>query len=425
MRALAILKGKMWLQRFLGDERRFLAVLVFVSLAVRIAAACLTYGTEDVDSWKIVSEVLAQGKNPYEHTHFLRWPPLWMGVIFGVQHLADSLNWSFTTLIKIPPVVADAAIAIVLYYYFKSRQEIHRARLSSILYAINPISILIVAVHGQFDSITVLFLLWSLYFMERHTDESDVYVAAILLGLAIFSKTWPLLLLPLFISRISGFRAKVVFLGIALIPFVVSLSTLYVLTPDHIYRKVVRYGGIAGWWGIPSLPNVIRHPVTNRIAELYAKVGRYLLLLAMGALALVYGRVQRRKSPSLLEALVVGISLIYLILPGYGTQYMVWILPFALIYSWTNRSARYLLIIIALELIIEYAFRPYNGMLGGWVIKPPSLRPKRFYADYGSSRDLALTNILRWPLWLYFGWFLTKILASWRPLVITSERTGD
>jgi Gpi18-like mannosyltransferase len=163
-----------WLRRTLQDQRYFLIALVLISFTLRLAGALLTYGTEDVTSWEIVGETLLEGQNPYQYTHFLRWPPLWMMIIFVIKHLSLFFDVRFVTLIKAPPIIADTIIAVVIYYYFVNKYEaVSKGRLYAILYAINPISILIASIHGQFDSIPALFPVLSLYFVEGYKEVSD------------------------------------------------------------------------------------------------------------------------------------------------------------------------------------------------------------------------------------------------------------
>jgi Gpi18-like mannosyltransferase len=403
------------LQDCFHDNGRFVMGLLIIGFTVRLVVALFTYGTEDVASWEIVGEALLQGQNPYQYTHFLRWPPLWMITIFAVKHLSLSLHLDFATLIKIPPIIADVAISVVIYYYFANKRRARsKGRLYAVLYAVNPISILIVAVHGQFDSIPVLFLLSSLYFLERSRGATDLSIAAMLLSLAIFAKTWPLLLVPLFVAHAPGRKARMAFLAISLLPCLVSVATLYALTPTDIYFKVVRYAGISGWWGFTSFYNVVQHPATKFMFDLYSSTGSYLLGLALGSLSLYYYKQHKARGLSLLEAVVSGILLIYILAPGYGTQYLIWIVPFVIIYSYRNRLARYFLVLASLELMIEYVFRPYNGTLGEWVRKSQDLRSEHFYASYAAPRDMVVTNLLRWPLWIYCGLFLATIFKRWR-----------
>lgn len=403
------------LQRCLQSHRCLVIGLLFTGFALRLAAALFTYGTEDIASWEMVGEVLLQGQNPYKHTSFLRWPPLWMITIFAIKHLSLSLHLDFATLIKIPPITADVAIPVVIYYYFANkRRSISRGRLYAAMYVVNPISILVVAIHGQFDSITVLFLLLALYFVEGYKEEADLFIAAVLLSLAIFTKSWPLLLMPFFVAHVPGRKAKAAFIVVSLLPFLISVSTLYALTPTDVYHKLVRYAGNTGWWGFTSFYSVVQHPATKFILDFYSSIGSYLLLLALGGMSFYYYKLHQSRVLSLLEALVGGVLLIYVMAPGYGTQYMTWIVPFAIIYSCRNKLARYFLVLVSLELMMEYTFRPYSGILGEWVLKSQNLRSEQFYASYASPTDMAVTNLLRWPLWIYCGLFLTTIFRRWR-----------
>jgi hypothetical protein len=389
--------------------------LLLIGLILRLVAALFTYGTEDVASWGMVGETLLRGENPYRYTYFLRWPSLWMVTIFAIKHLSLALRWDFATLIKIPPIIADVAIPVVIFCYFTRKYgDAGKGRVYALLYAINPVPILITAVHGQFDAVPALFLLLSLYFVDRYEEVADLFVSAIFLGLAIFAKSWPLLMVPFFLAHVSGRKPKAAFLVTSLLPFLVSVATLYALTPADVYYKVGQYKGLPGWWGFTSFFNVVQHPATKFISDLYARIGNYVLLLALAGMYIAYYRLRHSRSQGLLEALVGGILLIYVLTPGYGTQYLAWIVPFVIMYSCESKTARYFLVLASLELLIEYVFRPYTGVLGEWVLKSRDLRSEAFHAAYGSPTDVTVTNLLRWPLWICCGLFLATILRGWQ-----------
>ena len=48
----------------------------------------------DVFSWIAVAHELRAGANPYETTTFLNWPPLWLVVIWALDHVSRAL-WRF------------------------------------------------------------------------------------------------------------------------------------------------------------------------------------------------------------------------------------------------------------------------------------------------------------------------------------------
>jgi Gpi18-like mannosyltransferase len=402
-------------RRLFQSEVGYVIGLFLVAFLLRMFIATSVYGTEDVYSWEMVGQALANGQNPYQATHVLRWPPLWMITVFFAQHLSDRIHIDFATLIKVPPILADIAIAVTIYYYFaRLRKDSRRGRLWAGLYAVNPISILAVVAHGQFDSIPTLFVLLSLYFLESGTREASLPFSSICLGLAIFAKTWPVLLLPLFIAHVPGLRSKVAFLITALLPYLLSVATLYVLTPNDILHKVVLYRSVTGWWGFTSFYSVVPSAVTGLILDLSSRFGIFVLLAAMVGLAYQYHRLRRDRHVAFLEALIGGILLFYVLTPGLGTQYLAWIVPFAVIYADTSRFARYFLVLVSLELAIEYVFRPYICSLLEWIAPVPSLRSECFRAVYGTPIDKAITNVLRWPVWLSCGFFLARILRGWR-----------
>jgi hypothetical protein len=405
-------------RKFFQQTHYFVLLVILVALALRLIPAVTTYGTEDVWSWNIVGEALARGENPYQVTHFLRWPPLWMIVILAVKSLSVSLSIDFVPLIKLPPILADVAIAVVIYYYFANRRHnLKQARRLALLYAVNPVSILIVAVHGQFDSFPVLFLLISVYYAVADASELDLVVASIFFGLAIFAKGWPLFLLPLFIARLPGLKLRAIGLTIAVLPYVLSVGTLYALTPRDVLFKVIVYSSQTGWWGFTSFKSVFPGALSADISDLYGGVGSVVLLLAESALGVYYARRSLVKSVDFATVILAGLLLFYVLTPGYGTQYLMWVVPFIVIAAEVDRWAYAYLALISIELLIEYLFRPYLCGIGGWVRQSPSLRSECFNTWYGKPLDMTVTNILRWPIWIASGVYLLALFRRWRRAV--------
>jgi Gpi18-like mannosyltransferase len=402
-------------QKFFRQTHYFVLIVIVIALALRLILAITTYGTEDVASWNAVGEAIARGENPYRVTHFLRWPPLWMIIILAVKSLSVSLPATFTTLIKLPPILADVAIAVVIYYYFAYRRHnLTRARRLALLYAFNPVSILIVAGHGQFDSIPTLFLLLSAYFAVAEASDIDLVIAAIFFGLAVFAKGWALFLLPLFIARLPGFKLKAIGLALALFPYVLSVGTLYALTPKDVLYKVLVYASLPGWWGLTSFASVIPGSLSTAMSDLYNRAGSVVLLLAECVLGVYYARRSVVKPIDFTTATLAGLLVFYVLTPGYGTQYLLWVVPFVIIAADTDRWGYVYLALISVELLIEYLFLPYACGLGEWILQPHGLRSECFHTWYGAAQDIAFTNILRWPIWIASGVYLLAILKRWR-----------
>jgi hypothetical protein len=120
------------------------------------------------------------------------------------------------------------------------------ARRASWLFALHPVSILVTGFHGQFDSVMLFFVLLSLRFQQSNRSDAS----ALSLSAAIATKSFPVLLVPLFALGAGASRAfRYVLLAIA--PVLVLLVPYAIADPAALTRELAGYGGVAdfGWIG--------------------------------------------------------------------------------------------------------------------------------------------------------------------------------
>ncbi len=402
--------------RLLGQTQYYLLALVVIATTVRVVLMLSTYGTEDINTWIRAADALARSENPYVTANLL-WPPLWPLIILAVKSISVVSGLEFATWIKLPPVLADVAITLVIYYYFANRRhDERRARRFALIYALNPVTIVVTAVHGQFDSFPTLFLLLSAYFADdEKADPTDIMLAALFFGLAIFAKGWPLLLLPLLAARARGLKQSIVCIAIALFPYIFSMSALYLTAPSVMFHRVLFYSGLSGWWGVSSFASVWPGSTLAAVSAAYGRVANYLLIIGEVILAVYYYRRSSINAIPFVTALLAGLVFFYTFTVGYGIQYWLWIVPFALNDAATSRYARFYLVLLSTILLMIYLFRPYSGCgIGEWVIPRPELRSACFNSLYGKQIDVTVTNILSWPLWIATGIYLVNVLRRWR-----------
>ena len=84
---------------------------------------------------------------------------------------------------------------------------------------LNPVIIFITYIFGRHEVIVIFFILLSLYFIKR---EKKIF-AAILLGIAIALRAYPILLVPFFIISLSDkTKDRIKYASIVLLPFIVA-----------------------------------------------------------------------------------------------------------------------------------------------------------------------------------------------------------
>lgn len=102
---------------------------------------------------------------------------------------------ALTYLVKMPPVLADLALAWLLTRWVREIRPPREARRTGVLFLWNPAIWIVSAVWGQADSVLALFFLAAAYFLSK--PGRACFAGAALLGLAVVTKPQALILAPL------------------------------------------------------------------------------------------------------------------------------------------------------------------------------------------------------------------------------------
>jgi hypothetical protein len=343
-----------------------------VALVVRLVPAVLAYGTSDVMTWELLGRLFLSGENFYA-TQLHNWPALWIYFCAAAVVVHDASGLPFFTLIKLPPIAADVGIAVVLYLVgLRQTRQPDRAALLGLTYALNPVSILISGYHGQFDSLMLAptVLAWALLDKldkQLAFGRSRLIVAALLLGLGIWFKPIPLLLLPIILPRLSTWRDRCLFAALAMAPAILGTLPYFVRWPEDVAVNFLGYSSWFGQWGYTVAWMVIEYlrngtipwwlPDPDHVSaplRLMYLAGRWLLLAALaGTWWLIY-----RRRMDLLRGIVATFAVFYFATTGFGVQYLLWIVPFAVArrdrWLWPFTIAATGLLIVAYSLGLAY-----------------------------------------------------------------------
>lgn len=159
--------------------------------------------------------------------HFLIWQN------FNLKFLPSFLVPIFASLnmqaafMKIPAVLADLGIGILLFRLFDKKQN---RLLIPALYLLNPATIYVSAVWGQIEAIPIFFLILSYYFLPRR-----YYLSHLVFALAILTKQTALWVLPIFLiiwvkqgnlkSLLQGLTLQAIVFVLFYFPFLSPLNS--------------------------------------------------------------------------------------------------------------------------------------------------------------------------------------------------------
>ena len=281
---------------------------------------------------------------------------------------------------------------------------------------LNPVAILLICVHGNFD---VLVGLWVLLFAislsrwARLGDPVDWLGASLWLGIGALTKTTPIVLLPLLGVGWRRLRPAAILLGaiLAIGPALLALSIVYALGPAQVTAHVFQYQSVPGVFGFTGLLHMAGQEGLDR---LYTRAFLVFLILS-GLAVLAWAMVRGTQYPRGVE---LGAAILLMAIPalgpGYAPQYAYWFLPLlVLTFGSVHRGTKVLIavwyVVASITYIGEYAVIPDLG-----AIAPPTWARDLVVLN-NASVESAVT-IWRIPLFIaYLGVILGLIVSMLRP----------
>ncbi|HJX91163.1 MAG TPA: glycosyltransferase 87 family protein [Pyrinomonadaceae bacterium] len=313
-----------------------IAIIAATALAVfmKLYLALTTLGTNDVLTWQsFLNNIREFGGigtyqrpgvfgDPYNH------PPFMIHVLRVLGFLSDITPLPFQFWIRLPAIIADVGSVWLLL-------KLKTPWLMLLLFCLCPAAILISGFHGNTDPVMVFLLLLSVYAFERFSSD---WLAGLAFGMALNIKIVPLIFIPAIFFYLSNMKRRVVFFAVALaILFVASLPYI-MIDPILIGHKMLGYGSTYNRWGWPLLLNFIFLPrstlplidydsaILHRFLFGYSK---YMISVFVVVISWFMNRRNANK-PSLFFQYGLIFSLFLTLTPGFGVQYLAWLIPFVI-----------------------------------------------------------------------------------------------
>jgi hypothetical protein len=141
-------------------------VAIGVGVGVRLYLAYAFRGNYDQFSYELVAEIMNRGGNVYAETSRYNYSPLWAYVLAFLQYIADSSHVQFHFVIRSFLTMVDILVGIFIGLNC-SRWGFSDARIGFSLYMLNPVALMLVGFHGQFENLAMLPLLIGTYLYAR------------------------------------------------------------------------------------------------------------------------------------------------------------------------------------------------------------------------------------------------------------------
>lgn len=307
-------------------DRVPVAISVAIAAALRIGFALLTstrYTPRDVAVYfRATATAILQGHDPLQVLPGREWNFLELMPYVHALALRSGLPWVIA--VKIAPIAADLVLVWIV-----SRLARSDGRTRALQYAVNPLSILVVSLHGQVEAVALAFALGGVLLLRK---DSPV-LAGLLLGAAVAAKTWPVVILIAVLPLRQPWRIAQILGGSAAVPVACLASGVIFLNTSvvHAISRIISYSGFVYNWTWSGTWVVLRHRGAGYGSPL--SVAGFIFAVA-GVAAVLW--LLRRHPPEVralgaLAAVLVGTA-------GFGIQYLLWVLPLTIALSGRWRS---------------------------------------------------------------------------------------
>ncbi len=340
------------------SQRWNLVLLFALALLVRLVPNFLLGGGArfDIKAFQVVGDLvllredvygnpLAEGLYPYL--------PLQMYWMAFAGWLSSMGGIPFVKIVRLAPILVDAVLSVLLYFGVAHLTDsVTSSRRAGLLYALNPIPVLVSAYHGQFDVISLLFALLAWYaWISISGRWRRTGWSAFWMGMAILDKSWPVLFLPAMLvqskSWISRFAYGVVVGGV-LVAGVLCYAFIFSSDPVGIVRTAMNYDHGIGVWGYTIfLRELSRGALSGpSMFEWIIHNGRYITLSLLAIAFLVSAR---KEMPH--QAFLTIILTFYAVSHAFSIQYLMWVVPLAILAQDHRHLERYTLAAYAYMLV--------------------------------------------------------------------------
>jgi len=296
---------------------------------------------------------------PFNH------PPFMTHVLRAWSALEAASGVPLRFWLRLSAAVADVGSLLVLSRLLQRRLDQTGTANALGWFALSPIAILVSGFHGNTDPIFLFFTVLAIELLEA--SRRPVWWAGVALGMAMNVKIVPVLLVPIMAVSLSGLRRRIAFGLGALAAFGLGSLPILVQAPGATLGGVFGYRSQPGSWGLSLLALVLQQDA--RWAWLGTIYLRYGTIVVLGLILAVSLWPWPRR-----ERLFVHVGLLIFlfvsVIPGFGVQYLVWLVPWVV---GLGSAATLAYFASASALLVAY----YSSAAGGfpWYLANSLARP--------------------------------------------------
>jgi hypothetical protein len=306
--------------------RVILVLAALGALTAKIVIAYNTYGTNDAITFEAdiaklkvsgPEELYREGveSQPGHTEPFSHSPPL-IHLLLLLKKLENRSGLPVRFWLRVCCALADLACLGLLWKIGV------RSQIGLLVTALAPVSLMISGFHVNTDPLLVCAILASVCLIRsRHFAWAGVAV-----GAALSIKLSALIFVPA-LAIAAGAKRSAAMAGAAVICFYgLSLPFIWEF-PGTILSSVMKYAGLYKYWGIPAFSLLTG---ADGVYLWYERLGKFIALGAIGVAAVVVHKRaiwKKGRQEDLLLSCGLSAALFLLFTPGFGVQYLVYLVP--------------------------------------------------------------------------------------------------
>lgn len=369
-----------------------LLYLLLIGFFIRVLLG-FNYDTGDTGAFCEASRRYLAGDEVYaaEDIHFSG-PPFALHVTAVSNKIAMITGLPCSGMWKMPTIIADIGIAYLIFLIAHGTLKKSKKKSIEMMnwYLFNPIAIFVAGFHGQQESFWMFFILLSWYVIHRW---NSYLFAALFAGIGFAYKLPAILLLPFLFLLEKGIVRKFLFTVIVSIVFVVSLFPEIITSQEALMRQSFEYSSQFGVWGFS------RFLVIENL-DTYLKGAIAITLIGISGKALFQSKQLHKKNELFFKYATYVIAAFYVFTPGFGVQYLLWILPYLILTNHNMLKVYSIVVTIAFLHTYGLGFPPLD-----WILN--TLQKFIYY-----ELDILYPYDLYFPVWFVSIFILLNIRTS-------------
>jgi hypothetical protein len=363
-------------------------LLSLLGWALRLPLSYFVVGSNDVLNWeRFARHIDGEGlPSLYSIDPLFNHPPLGALLVTLLYRASIAFNIPFPFTLRLPGLFGDLLLIFVLYQSIRLSNNVDKPSSYIPLYfAWSPIALLISGFHGNLDSFVTSLTFLALVMVENRRNS---FLSGLLFGTALSIKLVPTPLLPLLIIKS---KKRMLSLSGLILPLLSLFVCVFSIGSPFI-RNVFNYAPPLEYWGIPALLLFLRESTLYEMFSLdFVTLFRANSVVAKGCILIgCFLLTLKNHTSSVIEIAALSFSIMLLLAPGFGPQYLIYPLPFLL--SADIKIGLYYLVAGSFALIILYSsFLLPNS---GFTTSHATTAPLEVIFLYGFIWILLLTFII-------------------------------